>query len=1337
MTKKKKFLAAFLAVAVLVSFTFVGFFALKSQKSTYENPFKAELQSVTSEYDTPEKFASNSKFAFCRLIVSDYDGNNYGAVKVAADNKHNLAVLQYETESDAKNAYDKIKKAGHTVDVDSAVQLADIDNAKDYDKCEISPEASQKVGFDKYLNNFKMNKEDVLVAVIDSSVMTSHPALKGRFYNDGYDFSSDGFDNAVFRNSFTADKYFHSTFVSGIIANNTDDNVKIVPYKVFSEAAGYSTSSIVIAAVYDAVDLGVDVINLSLTSTDSASAYAKAIQNAIDAGVCVCASAGNSASDIAKYYPASTDGTITVSALNSKFEKLASYSNYGDGVDFCAPGSKIMSSVVLDDGTAGYEQYSGTSAACPYIAAACADIKSMNKSLSRDDVYKILNDFCVDYGDEGYDIYYGNGLPDISKIVYTDNECYSYSLPQGELTLTKGVDYTLDNRPWKLFDDKLVKVTVAQSVSSIGDWTFYNMSNADFAFGGNYSSVGESAFSGCSKLKSFTFGDNISYIGENAFENISDNFVINGYRNTPAESYAAIENIKFNVIGCKHNYIAEIIEPVGDTPGSTVYTCSVCGDSYSGDYIKTTVVSSGKCGDDITYSLNNIGALTLSGTGEMYDYSSSTPPWESYSNQIKTLLISSGITKISPFAFYGCDSLCEIKSNSDSFKTINKSLYDSSGSQLVLAVKDTPGCYTMPQSVQKFDSTAFLALGNFTLIPNGNFTVSSSVIYDKSGNIIAALPSYKSQVLTVNGNILINDYAFILCDYPQTMRNYSDSLTVGKYALGYSFDGAFQKNDFTYYGYVDAPAYNYCADNGFTVNLLNAGDCGDNAKWYFNTQTKALKISGSGDMTVYKNAQSVPWHDYIGEIISLETDDGITSFSPYAFYGATALKNIKMPLSVAAPASNTVWYLCNSVENIELTLGTGVMPDYGSNNSSKIYTYSPWYNSRESIKSLTLDKNAVKIGNYAFRGCDGITSVTLDKCENIGKYAFYDCRNLTDFTITSKTTSVSANAVFAYSSAAPDGICLYAYSDSSAADYAKKTKINFSSLGCDHSRGYITEGERASCCYDCDVSYYCKDCNALIYTEFRKATSSGHNVKGRVVTTQGKAIYDALVYVDGSLAAVTNRFGYFVLDNVLCEVEHKVEIKKHDKTIASTVVNTNKHNRSGTIVIKYGDFLGDNVVNGKDFAFALHSGYSDTELIDLGYVGGEKFDIKNGYDAQVVPHVMNSDNEPKADSDYSRTFTSEVYLGREYTVTESGFIYGKNMSDDMLTVENIGKKNSDGYVVKCNSQNMQGVYDIRFTAFFKYGSSSKNGTVSARFYIKYTNGVKTYISYGDTSSYTY
>lgn len=94
---------------------------------------------------------------------------------------------------------------------------------------------------------------------------------------------------------------------------------------------------------------------------------------------------------------------------------------------------------------------------------------------------------------------------------------------------------------------------------------------------------------------------------------------------------------------------------------------------------------------------------------------------------------------------------------------------------------------------EKLNSTAFLALGSFTLIPNDNFTVASSVVYDKSGNIVAALPSYKTQVLTVSDNISINDYAFILSEYPQTVRNYCDTLSVGKYSLGYSFNGAFQK----------------------------------------------------------------------------------------------------------------------------------------------------------------------------------------------------------------------------------------------------------------------------------------------------------------------------------------------------------------------------------------------------------------------------------------------------------------------------------------------------------------------------------------------------------------
>ena len=87
-----------------------------------------------------------------------------------------------------------------------------------------------------------------------------------------------------------------------------------------------------------------------------------------------------------------TPGVITVSALNSNLTGIASYSNYGAEVDFCAPGSSVNSAIPNTDGSSGYASYSGTSFSAPYVAAVCANIKSMNTDLTKAQVYDIMTD---------------------------------------------------------------------------------------------------------------------------------------------------------------------------------------------------------------------------------------------------------------------------------------------------------------------------------------------------------------------------------------------------------------------------------------------------------------------------------------------------------------------------------------------------------------------------------------------------------------------------------------------------------------------------------------------------------------------------------------------------------------------------------------------------------------------------------------------------------------------------------------------------------------------------------------------------------------------------------
>lgn len=66
-----------------------------------------------------------------------------------------------------------------------------------------------------------------------------------------------------------------------------------------------------------------------------------------------------------------------------------------------------------------------------------------------------------------------------------------------------------------------------------------------------------------------------------------------------------------------------------------------------------TIVDSGICGDNITWTLDDEGTLTISGTGPMENWSLWGSPW--YNNtSIKTVVIGDGITSIGENAFYEC-----------------------------------------------------------------------------------------------------------------------------------------------------------------------------------------------------------------------------------------------------------------------------------------------------------------------------------------------------------------------------------------------------------------------------------------------------------------------------------------------------------------------------------------------------------------------------------------------------------------------------------------------------------------------------------------------------------
>ena len=74
--------------------------------------------------------------------------------------------------------------------------------------------------------------------------------------------------------------------------------------------------------------------------------------------------------------------------------------------------------------------------------------------------------------------------------------------------------------------------------------------------------------------------------------------------------------------------------------------------------------NSGTCGANLTWTfVESTGTLTISGTGAMYDYSSSSSyraPWYNNRGQVLALVIEDGVTSIGDYAFQSCTKLTSV-----------------------------------------------------------------------------------------------------------------------------------------------------------------------------------------------------------------------------------------------------------------------------------------------------------------------------------------------------------------------------------------------------------------------------------------------------------------------------------------------------------------------------------------------------------------------------------------------------------------------------------------------------------------------------------------------------
>ena len=155
---------------------------------------------------------------------------------------------------------------------------------------------------------------------------------------------------------------------------------------------------------------------------------------------------------------------------------------------------------------------------------------------------------------------------------------------------------------------------------------------------------------------------------------------------------------------CKHTNKkkVETVPPTCGSQGYTVYSCSACETTWKDKFVPATGehvydddfdaycnvcnkyrsvgIASGTCGDNLKWRISDDGVLIIGGTGPMYDYivdyggSGSKAPWNSYKDDITSVVIEYGATRIGNAAFYNLKQVTSI-SIPDSVSSIGNSAF--------------------------------------------------------------------------------------------------------------------------------------------------------------------------------------------------------------------------------------------------------------------------------------------------------------------------------------------------------------------------------------------------------------------------------------------------------------------------------------------------------------------------------------------------------------------------------------------------------------------------------------------------------------------------------------
>ncbi len=541
-------------------------------------------------------------------------------------------------------------------------------------------------------------------------------------------------------------------------------------------------------------------------------------------------------------------------------------------------------------------------------------------------------------------------------------------------------------------------------------------------------SIGSSAFSGCSNLSSVTLSKGVTYLGGNAFYNcdrLTSIVIPKSLENTgetPFNNCSKLVDVTFetgttqvisslfaNCDGIQQINIPEGIVSIGESAFSncanlitvsisetvidinerafekTAVTKIVIPDSVT--YIGPNAFANCNTLNDVVLS-NNLMTIGYSAFGEcdsiksikipkslskiqlLHDYWSGGP--FNGCTSLKEVIFEEGITEIADYTLYGCDGLTEI-SIPESVVKIGSGAFSN--------------CEAL-SSVEMFDSVTSVQESAFANTALAGIKFSDAITYIGPGAFKNC--TFLKEVILPNSLQTIGYDAFGECDALEKIY-IPKSLSRVQLLYDYWSGGPF-------YGCSNVKSVVFEEGTEGVISYLFYGCDGlMNIDFVENIDTIGNSaFNGCTSLTSVKLSQSIIGEYAFNGCSSLSSviyQENVKVLKKSAFAGCSSLKEVDISESVTE-VGEEVFKGCTSLEKVLLSKKITAMP-YGI------------FDGCTSLASIVIPASVTKINNFAFRDCTALASVTMSpNTQSIGNYAFYNCDALTSIDIPDSVTSL-------------------------------------------------------------------------------------------------------------------------------------------------------------------------------------------------------------------------------------------------------------------------------------------------------------------------------------------